>query len=183
LRTSFVLRLLSLAFSHATKIPLADLRLVSYSPPPAEVPFAARPAARLRWPERVVFSVTGIVLLVLLALATRLSPNPSGMGTHQQLGLPPCTVVRWFGIRCPSCGMTTAWSHFTRGQMMQAIRASAGGTLLALVAAVGGPWLVASALAGHWLIGPPREVWVFGAAGAIVIVTLGQWAVRISLGW
>jgi len=105
------------------------------------------------------------------------------MGTHQQLGLPPCTFVAWLGIRCPSCGMTTSWSHMLRGNVLGAMQANAGGALLALTAATCGPWLLGTGLVGRWLGGPPRE-WLTVAVGlTIVIVTLVQWTVRISLGW
>jgi hypothetical protein len=125
----------------------------------------------------------GGCLLAMLATAAWLSPSPQGIGTHQQLGLPPCTFVAWLGIRCPSCGMTTSWSYMLRGNVLGAIEANAGGALLAVTAAVCGPWLVGSALLGRWLGGRPRE-WLTVAVGvAIVIVTLVQWTVRISLGW
>jgi hypothetical protein len=139
--------------------------------------------SRLRWLDRLVLTAAGLAMLALLATAARLSPSPSGMGTHQQLGLPPCTVVGWFGIRCPSCGMTTAWSHVVRGKLLAAVRVNAGGALLAVLAAIGGPWLAASGVTGRWLARPPREIWMFGAAMLVAIVTLLQWAVRISLGW
>jgi hypothetical protein len=141
------------------------------------------PFARWSWYERLLPMVAGGLLLALLATAASLTPNPQGMGTHQQLGLPPCTIVVWFGVRCPSCGMTTAWSHLLRGQVLAAMQANAGGALLALAAVACGPWLVGSGLLGRWLVGPPRE-WLTLAVGlTIVIATLTQWTLRISLGW
>src|SRR5262245_11862434 len=95
----------------------------------------------------------GGVLVALLVTASRLTPSPQGLGTHRQLGLPPCTVLDWFGIRCPSCGMTTSWAHVARGRVLAATQANAGGALLALAAAACGPWLVGSGLCGRWLIG------------------------------
>ena len=32
------------------------------------------------------------------------------MGTHQQLGLPPCNFVTLTGYPCPACGMTTSFA-------------------------------------------------------------------------
>lgn len=49
-----------------------------------------------------------------LALARMLRPSAEGVGTHQQLGLPPCTFLWVTGIPCPFCGMTTSWSHAAR---------------------------------------------------------------------
>jgi len=70
--------------------------------------------------------------LSLLATAGQLEPSPTGLGTHQQLGLPPCTMRMLVGIRCPGCGMTTSWSHFTHGQWRQSLSANLGGFLLAI---------------------------------------------------
>ena len=72
-------------------------------------------------------------------------PSPPGYGTHQQLGLPPCTFWVLFGRPCPTCGMTTAWAHLMRGEWLDACRANAGGALLGLLAMVAAPWLLGSA--------------------------------------
>ncbi|MEM6689886.1 MAG: DUF2752 domain-containing protein [Planctomycetota bacterium] len=71
------------------------------------------------------------VPLLLLVVARFLSPSPRGLGTHQQLGLPPCSLRVMLGIECPACGMTTSWSHFTRGQWIDALHANYAGVMLA----------------------------------------------------
>lgn len=70
----------------------------------------------------------------LLAVAGTLHPSGSGLGTHQQLGLPPCSMRMLVGIRCPACGMTTSWSHFVRGEWVGSLAVNPGGFLLALYA-------------------------------------------------
>jgi hypothetical protein len=125
----------------------------------------------------------GGCLLALLAVAAWLTPNPQGLGTHRQLGLPPCTFVAWFGIRCPSCGMTTSWSHLLRGNVVGALQANAGGALLAVTAALLAPWLLGSGLFGKWLIGPPRPGFTLLLGLTIVTITLVQWVMRVSFGW
>jgi hypothetical protein len=156
---------------------------LSYSPPPG---FAIQPphsAPRWRWYERLAGLAVGGILLTLLVTASRLTPSTRGLGTHQQLGLPPCTVLDWFGFRCPSCGMTTSWVYMVRGRPLAAIQANAGGALLAVVAAVCGPWLTISAARGRWLARPPAE-WLMVAVGAAIIgITILHWTVRLSLGW
>jgi FtsH-binding integral membrane protein len=63
----------------------------------------------------------GLLMVVALALCALIKPDPSGIGTHQQLGLPGCLVCRVLGIqRCPSCGMTTGFAHLMRGQWQRA---------------------------------------------------------------
>ena len=95
---------------------------------------------------RGFYVVTGTGLIALLAVAARLEPAEQGFGTHRGLGLPECSFVTLTGRRCPSCGMTTSWAHWMRGDVVRAVEVNAGGTLLALAATLGGPWLLVSGL-------------------------------------
>jgi len=157
---------------------------MSYSSSPAGLAIEPRACApRWRWSQRVIAVAAGSVLVALLVTAAWLRPSSAGLGTHQQLGLPPCTVLDWFGIRCPSCGMTTSWAHMVRGHLLAALRANAGGALLAVAAAGVGPWLVGSGVCGRWLIGRPAEGIVLTVGLTIIVVTLIQWTMRVSLGW
>ena len=155
---------------------------MSYPPPPSGHSLAA-PAQRLGRSERMAVALAGCLLIGLLVTARMLEPSPAGLGTHQQLGLPPCTLRQWFGIRCPSCGMTTSWSHLTHGSFPSAWRANAGGALLALVAVWCGPWLALSGLRGKWLFGTPHEWTILAIGLTIVAITLIDWTLRLSLGW
>jgi hypothetical protein len=158
---------------------------VSYSPAPAGAVFTDRQphaARKLRWWQRLLLTGIGAVLVVLLGTAASLTPSIRGYGTHRQLGLPACTLVQWYGVRCPSCGMTTSWSHMMRGQVLSALRANTGGALLALVAVVCGPWMLASGLVGRWLFGPPPEGPTLAVGVAIVVTTLIDWSLRLYLG-
>jgi putative effector of murein hydrolase LrgA (UPF0299 family) len=85
---------------------------------------------QLRW--LCLFSAVGA--LGLLAISRALTPSSTGFGTHQQLGLPPCTSLLVLGSPCPACGMTTSWALATRGQFAASIHTNAGGFLLALTA-------------------------------------------------
>ncbi|QDU31302.1 hypothetical protein ETAA8_64550 [Anatilimnocola aggregata] len=129
--------------------------------------------------QRALLLVVGLALGCLLVTAALLPPSEYGMGTHQQLGLPPCSFVMWFDLRCPACGMTTSWAHLMRGQIIRSAVANTGGCLLGIFAALSTPWLLASAIRGRWLFGPLSPevtLWVFGS---IFLVTLVQWAWRI----
>lgn len=136
----------------------------------------------LHWHERLALLVAGGTLLVLLAIAAWLEPRPEGVGTHEQLGLPPCTMRFLFHLRCPSCGMTTSWAHLMNGNVLSSLRSNAGGMLLGLAALAAGPWLTASAVRGRWLWAPPGEITVIAIAILIILVTLADWCVRLSLG-
>ena len=136
--------------------------------------------AMTRW-ERITVFISGGILLSLLMTAAILRPSTQGYGTHQQLGLPPCSIRMFFGMRCPACGMTTSWSHTMRGQLPSALASNTAGTLLAILALIGGPWGVSSAVRGRWLWPPPNDLWLAALTVGIVLVTLGDWAVRLWL--
>ena len=75
-------------------------------------------------------------LLAVLILAATLPPSASGTGTHRAaLGLPPCNFLALTGLPCPSCGFTTSWAHFTKGNLLASFYVQPMGALLALLAA------------------------------------------------
>lgn len=59
-----------------------------------------------------------------------LHPSAAGHGTHQQLGLPPCPSVVLFNRPCPSCGLTTSFTHTVHGQFAEAWKDHPMGTFL-----------------------------------------------------
>lgn len=84
------------------------------------------------WEQWVWFGIYsgGCGVLILAAL---LQPSPTGLGTHQQLGLPPCGFQWLTELPCPSCGLTTSFSYFVRGNWLRCIAANPLGLPLALV--------------------------------------------------
>ena len=138
-------------------------------------------AKQLSGSSRLRLAAAALCLLVPLAVAGWLRPDPNGFGTHRQLGLPPCTSVWLFGVRCPSCGMTTSWSYAVRGHWRAAIGCNAGGALLAGMVMIAGPWLLGSAARGQWLLGRPGErAWAVLAA-CVIAVTLLDWIYRLGI--
>ena len=134
----------------------------------------------VRW--RLCLAAAATCLLAPLTTAACLRPDPAGLGTHRQLGLPPCTFVYLFETRCPSCGMTTAWSHAVRGHWLQAGRANAGGVALAACAMLAAPWLLISAARGRWWIGAPSEGSLACLGVGVAALTLADWAYRLWSG-
>lgn len=123
-----------------------------------------------------------LFLLGGFAVAYALDPDPRGFGTHTRLGLPPCTFRALCGIPCPSCGMTTSFSHFVHGNVLQAIRANVGGVLLAVVCAAQIPWCWWSAARGRLVrvSDPARSlVWLLIAIGSVCLV---NWVLRLIPG-
>lgn len=148
--------------------------------PDAERPRTVAAEPIVGW-QRLLLIFTGCVLVSLLITAACLPPSANGMGTHQQLGLPPCSMVMFFDMRCPACGMTTSWAHLMRGQIVQSAHANTGGLMLALFALIGGPWMLASATVGRWWLGMLDPIWVLAAGSLIFAVTTAQWAWRVFL--
>ena len=103
----------------------------------------------------LAFAVAGGCLTILL-LAAYLPPSPSGMGTHQEgLGLPPCNFLRTTGLPCPSCGMTTSFSWFAKGNLLASAYVQPMGTILALLAAAcvwGGFYIALTGRPAHRLL-------------------------------
>ena len=137
--------------------------------------------ASLSGRQRLFAALLVIGLLAPWILASILEPDSRGHGTHQQLGLWPCTFRVLFDRRCPTCGMTTAWAHLARGQLVPALRANVGGTVLGLLELAAGAWLLLSSAWGRWLGWVPNSTALACAAAAVVLITLVDWGFRLLL--
>lgn len=83
---------------------------------------------------RLGHTILVLVVLTMLIVGLYLSPSPKGLGTHRQLGLPPCTFYLMTGKPCPSCGMTTSVSATLKGNFAQALTANPFGIFFLLLA-------------------------------------------------
>ncbi|MGY8753432.1 MAG: DUF2752 domain-containing protein [Phycisphaerales bacterium] len=122
-----------------------------------------------------------IAALALLGIAFFLTPAAEGIGTHQQLGLPTCGWILAANMPCPTCGMTTAWSHAVRGELPAAFMAQPMGMLLALSAitvAIGGLITAITGYSFHWLLYryAPSKLFLIVAVLAII-----SWGFKILL--
>lgn len=68
----------------------------------------------------------------ITACGSYLHPDPSGHGTHTQLGLPPCPCVLLFHRPCPGCGLTTSFTALIHGNIRFAFHAHPLGPFLYL---------------------------------------------------
>jgi hypothetical protein len=86
---------------------------------------------------RLVCGLLAVACMAVLFVATTILPDPSGTGTHKQLGMAPCSLLMTSGVPCMTCGMTTSYSHFVRGNILASLWTQPGGTLLAFLTACG----------------------------------------------
>lgn len=126
-------------------------------------------------------AVLVLVLLCATPLVTAcfLQPASAGLGTHQQLGLPPCSMRFLLGIRCPACGMTTSWAHFVRGSWPASVQSNSAGFLLAVLNCC----LVVAGMVAIYRGEKPspamqrRFAYLLVAAGGIAVL---DWAARLA---
>jgi hypothetical protein len=89
---------------------------------------------------RLLALVLAATAMGMLVTAVLIKPSPDGVGTHRQIRYlsptrdnpPPCELLRITGIPCPTCGMTTSYAHFVRGNWLASLYVQPMGFLLAL---------------------------------------------------
>ena len=124
-------------------------------PPPP--PILRPPDHPIRVPTagRIVALAAALASLAVLVTAVRLHPSPDGLGTHEELGLERCQFERRTGVPCPTCGMTTSFSHFVRGHWLASVYVQPFAAILALGTAMtwwGGIYIAATGRPIHRLL-------------------------------
>ncbi len=144
----------------------------------AAPPIAAPQAPSVgRTGRRLLGAIVALGCAAVLLLAAWMTPSESGLGTHQQLNMPPCGWVAVMGMPCPTCGMTTSFAHAADGNLLKSLLTQPLGFILALSTAMalflGGYTAatgsrVAIVLAGFWtrrttwwVIGIALAAWVY----------------------
>lgn len=110
-----------------------------------------------------------------LFVAGSLRPDPSGTGTHEQLGLPPCGFQARTGYPCPTCGMTTAFALTARGRLIIALLTQPAGALAALA-------VFAIAIGGFYVCLAGKRLDLFWLAWNWRAILIGSLAVAL-LAW
>jgi hypothetical protein len=121
----------------------------------------------------------------MLLVGLWLKPDQRGVETHTQIGLLPCGFMRVFKVPCPTCGCTTAVSHFSHGNLTRSLFTQPFGFAVALLATILVPLTAVGVVTGRWL-GPSMFwlnwywwMWVYGG----LLLLLGAWAYKIWLVW
>jgi hypothetical protein len=95
-----------------------------------KVPVAESPAGAF-WDRAIAALVVALALASVLTLSAA-SPDARGHGTHEQLGMVPCSWPILFDRPCPTCGVTTAAAHVVHLAPLTALHTQPFGALLAL---------------------------------------------------
>ena len=150
-------------------------------------PFDARRQVRAFgrvWPrafgvERFFWLASGLCCIAVLAVAVWLRPDPSGMGTHTQLGLPPCGFVEMFDIPCPSCGFTTTFALAAHGRVIDAIRNQPFGFVIFLMTIGAAPLSLVAGARGVSLF-ELTERWPWGR---LMVGFIALWLLAWAYKW
>ncbi len=94
------------------------------------------PAKPLIGSARIVALLISAACLSVLIVAARLTPNASGVSTHTGLGMNDCQFLARTGLPCPSCGMTTSFAWFVRGNLLASIYVQPMGMAFAAAATI-----------------------------------------------
>jgi hypothetical protein len=132
---------------------------------------------RLPIAHRLVALGVSLACIAVLITAVMIRPNHGGVETHRQLGLAECQFLRTSGIPCPSCGMTTSFAWFVRGNLAASLYVQPMGTLLA--AGAGLTFWAALYIAAT---GKPVHRLMRGLPGSYVVVTTMALAIA-AWGW
>jgi len=136
----------------------------------------ALPAARPRLRGAIIATACWAVLV----LSWFLTPRAAGHGTHEQLGLPPCSFLVRTGYPCPSCGLTTSIAAMSHAQFLAAFEAQPFGVILFAAILFFAVAATVQWLTGHDVISAlrPRTWWAFAALGGM----LAGWGLKVAIG-
>lgn len=114
----------------------------------------------------------------VLAIARCLVPDVRGFGTHEQLGLPACAFRVFTHVPCPGCGLTTAFAHMVRGEVLASFAASPVGALACVLTCLSVPLASFGALRGWSLSEACARLHVERIGLSLAVIGLAQWLAR-----
>ncbi len=129
--------------------------------------------------NRLGWALLGCGALLVLLLARVLQPDPSGFGTHRQLGLPPCGFLLLTSLPCPACGLTTAFAHMARLEVASAMRAHLLGAPLFALTVATVPLSFFACLRAWPIVETMKRLRARRIAAIIAVAALVSWVARI----
>jgi hypothetical protein len=129
---------------------------------------------------RLFWALVASGTLFILVLARWLTPDPSGLGTHVQLGLPPCAFHYFTSLPCPACGLTTAFAHMARLELTSAVHAHPLGVLLFMCTLLTLPRSVVACLRAESIEDVLQRLRVGPLAAMMAVAAFVTWIARIA---
>lgn len=130
--------------------------------------------------DRWLWMLMGVPAALVIGVARALTPDPSGMGTHAQLGLPPCFFHALTSWPCPACGLTTSFAHMARLEVLAACAAHPLGVPLFLATLAVVPLSLVGVLRG-WSFGATWRALGFPRGLPwVVLAFMAAWIVRVA---
>ena len=126
----------------------------------------------------IAAGVVGAAVAILF-VAGMLLPAPGREPTGRQLRLPVCGFLVSTGYPCPTCGMTRAFGHVVRGQLVEGFVAQPMGALVCLGVMLAVPaGLVVLVTGRGWRVDwyrvrPDRLLW------GVLAVFLAAWGYKV----
>ena len=134
------------------------------------------------WASLRVRTIPVIVLtaaIMILGTTLWLDANPAGLGTHQQLGLPPCGFLASTRLPCATCGMTTAFVHAAHGRLLTSLLTQPAGMVFAIFTAM-------CAIISLWAltVGAPLEpvlrwLWRPITVWLLAVLVISSWVYKV----
>jgi hypothetical protein len=121
-----------------------------------------------------------VAALCLLGVSRGLVPDARGLGTHTQLGIPPCGFLLLTGLPCPACGLTTCFAHLARGQVDRALHANALGLVLFACVLLSLPLAMWACARNRAFFETFARMHIDRLCIAIACVALAQWFARVA---
>ena len=132
----------------------------------------------------LLIRVRGFMVLaacsMILTMMAWLVPAKAEYGTHEQMGLPPCSFLERTGYPCPTCGLTTSVSAMVHGKFFLACKSHLVGVVVFLALIV---LSVASAIevfTGRGMLNRLGKIQWWLAGGLIGL--FGGWIVKLIWG-
>jgi hypothetical protein len=130
--------------------------------------------------RRLLWTFLALLAAAVLLTARLLAPRAEGVGTHLALGLPPCGFLLWFELPCPTCGLTTAFAHLARFELLRSLRAQPLGLPLFAATLLTVPLALRAALSGASAASLVERFqldrWALGLVAALLLTWLARLA-------
>ena len=131
---------------------------------------------------RLAWLAVGLCCGGVLGVGAWLRPDARGYGTHEALGIPPCSFMLNTGLPCPTCGMTTAFSLLLHGHPAKSFMVQPAGFAMCIGALALMVIAFHAAARGYFVqpnwarLGPVRVSISLG------LLLLGGWGFKMAMG-